>query len=165
MDDVVIFDVDGVFTPGNFFYTKEGKVAKEFGPDDYDAVRELMKHADVHIVTADKKGWPIVKKRFQDEMGWKTDLVPNKPVDARWKWIKENYPNKYIIYVADGIYDWYCLGRADYSICPADSLPHIIDAADYCSSFTGGRRFVADACIHIMQELFDNWDRPGENDE
>ena len=34
---VFILDVDGVMTTGQFFYSKDGKQMKVFGPDDNDA--------------------------------------------------------------------------------------------------------------------------------
>lgn len=155
---VTIFDVDGVFTPGNFFYTAEGKVMKEYGADDFDAVRILMKHSDVHIVSADTKGWPITWRRFHQEMGWKTDLVPSSYPQERWEWIKNKYPDKKIAYVGDGIFDWYCLRESDYGISPADSLDHVTRNANYVSNRTGGNRFVADACLHLLRLIADQWD-------
>jgi YrbI family 3-deoxy-D-manno-octulosonate 8-phosphate phosphatase len=152
---VVVFDVDGVFTPGNFYYTEHGKIAKEFGADDFDAVRELMRHAEVCIITADKKGYPIVKKRFEEEMGWKLHLIVNKPPSYRWLWIREQYPNSKICYVGDGLYDWYCLEQADFGIAPPDALPHVKLRANHVTVRTGGRRFVAEACLYILSHFFD----------
>lgn len=151
---VIVFDVDGVFTPGNFFYTKDGKVAKEFGADDYCAVKELMKYANVHIISADKKGFDIVRKRFQEELGWPLSLVANKPIDVRLNWMKKKFPNQKICYVADGIWDYYSFRHVDYSCAPQNSLNHVKQAASYISERNGGDRFVADVCLHILNYVF-----------
>ena len=60
----VIFDVDGVFTDGTFFYDSHGKCFKRFGPHDSDGIK-LLRSANFSIeaITADKRGFPISKAR------------------------------------------------------------------------------------------------------
>ena len=59
---VFILDVDGVMTTGQFIYTKNGKIAKIFGPDDHDALSLIKEFVEVRFVTGDKKGFEISKK-------------------------------------------------------------------------------------------------------
>ena len=156
---VAVFDVDGVLTDGTFYSTKDGKFIKRFGPDDWDAMRELQSLCTIQVVTADKKGYSIVEKRIADEMKFPLELVENKPPTRRWQWIKKRYPDKKIIYVGDGLYDWYCLAEADWSAAPADALSHVRQRANYVSSRKGSNRFVADVCLHVLDEIFkvDTW--------
>lgn len=158
---VAVFDVDGTLTDGTFYQSKDGKFLKRFGCDDWDAMKELSKYIQVHIVSADKKGFDISAKRIIDEMGFSLDLVGSKPLE-RYKWIRNQYPDHEVIYIGDGMYDWYVLENVEYGICPADSLDHVKHAANYVSPRTGARRFVADACFHIMDkfDLCDPW-QPG----
>jgi len=157
---VAVFDVDGVFTDGCFYNTSAGKYIKKFGPDDWDAVKLLNKHIDVQIISADKKGWPITEQRFST-MGLPLTRVSNHPTE-RWDWIKGNFPNHSIIYVGDGLFDWYSLQRADFSACPADALPHVRDSATYTSCRRGSERFVAEVCIQIMRNVLElDMSRPG----
>lgn len=151
---VAVFDVDGVFTDGSFYSSSEGKMLKKFGADDWDAVNELRSLCPIHVVTADRKGYPITQNRIEIEMGWLLDLVPNKPIEARWRWIKKSYPDKKIIYVGDGIHDWYCLHQADFSATPSNALRHVKQNADYISDRIGGDRFVADVCLYVMEHIF-----------
>ena len=58
---VLVLDVDGVLTTGQFLYTAEGKVMKVFGPDDHDALMLLRRHLPVHAVTGDRRGMPITR--------------------------------------------------------------------------------------------------------
>ena len=60
---VFILDVDGVLTTGHFFYTKDGKVMKIFGPDDNDGLSLLRNFIDIRFISGDKKGFEISKKR------------------------------------------------------------------------------------------------------
>ena len=45
--EMFIIDVDGVMTTGTFTYDKSGKISKEFGPDDHEALKILSKHIKI----------------------------------------------------------------------------------------------------------------------
>ena len=50
-----VLDVDGVMTNGQFYYDKNGKQLKVFGPDDNDALTILSKFINIVFVTGDRK--------------------------------------------------------------------------------------------------------------
>ena len=83
---ILIFDVDGVLTTGNFFYDKKGKKYKIFGPDDNDAIKIIKDSIPIYFVTSDKRGYSISKKRIVDDMNCKLFL---KNSEERLKWIKK----------------------------------------------------------------------------
>ena len=60
---MLVLDVDGVLTTGQFLYSKNGKEFKIFGPDDNDGLALLKPFLKIHFVTQDKKGFSISKKR------------------------------------------------------------------------------------------------------
>ncbi len=144
---VFVLDVDGTLTDGRMYYTKEGKVMKSFGCDDFDALKLVGQKIHLQFITADKKGFPIVQKRAE-EMGIPLADVPNRP-KARWNWIKENYPDMDIIYMGDGIFDYNCLEKADLSFTVKDAMDHVLDAATQVIDRRGGDRAVAEACMEI----------------
>ena len=161
---VMILDTDGVLTDGTFYNNAEGKFLKRFGPDDWDALWQIVPHADIHIISGDKTGFSIVEKRVQ-KVGFPITLVSGKIPD-RWNWIKETYPDQKIIYIGDGIFDWYCLEKADYGIAPNDALYHTKARADYIVGRKGAHRFVAEACMHVLAKFFNvNVARIGEPDD
>ena len=99
---VFILDVDGVMTTGQFFYTKNGKFGKIFGPDDHDALSLIKEFIEVRFITGDKKGFDISKRRIVKDMKFRLDLVSTvKRVD----WIKKKYKLEETIYMGDGIMD------------------------------------------------------------
>lgn len=151
-DWVVVFDIDGVFTDGTFWQSKDGKALKRFGADDWDAIEELEKYCNTSFLTADKKGFPIVEARFLSKKKV-VNCISNKPKE-RWEALKFLHPDQKIIFVGDGIYDWYCLDKADYGITTIDALNTTKEYADYISNRTGANRFVADACLHILEKMF-----------
>ena len=156
---ICFFDVDGVFTDGGFYQSIDGKQLKKFGADDWDALDVLMKYHEVRFITADKKGFPIVKSRFVEKGGkdweWNLHLVSNKP-DLRWTWILSFAVGKLynpddIVYVGDGIFDYFSLKNAALGITTCDALDHVIDAADVVINRKGGSRFVAECCLEILR--------------
>ena len=107
-----------ILTDGKFYYTVEGKVMKKFGPDDSDALSIMRDKLKVHIVSGDKRGLPITKKRIED-IQFPVDLVST--FDCL-KWIQDRYDPKETIYMGDGIYDALVFKGVAYSIAPANAF-------------------------------------------
>ena len=149
---IFILDVDGVMTTGSFFYSSEGKYLKSFGPDDNDALSMLSSFIKIRFVTGDKKGFPISKKRIVDDMKFELDLVSTiKRID----WIKERFLPKDVIYMGDGIFDHYVMKEVGYGIAPFGSDENAKKYSSYVTKREGGKRAVAEACLHIMEKFFE----------
>lgn len=156
LPDTFILDVDGVMTTGSFFYSAEGKLLKEFGPDDNDALSLLKSHMKIEFVTGDRKGFDISKRRIVDDMGFPLELVSTvKRID----WISGKYDPKKVIYMGDGIFDHYVMRAVGYSIAPANSDEEAKQAANFVTKRSGGDRAVAEACLHILEKFFEPFDR------
>jgi len=151
---VLILDVDGVMTTGQFLYSEDGKQMKVFGPDDNDGLGLLNPHLDIRFVTGDKKGFSISNKRIKDDMKFDLDLVSTI---KRIEWIKDRYDPKEVIYMGDGIFDHYVMKEVGYSIAPKNADNNAKHYADYVTHRSGGDRAVAEACIHIMQKFFSEY--------
>ena len=150
-----ILDVDGVMTTGSFFYTESGKVMKEFGPDDNDALSLMSEYLDVRFVTGDRKGFSISEKRIVGDMGYTLDLVSTiKRVD----WIKERFDLSDIVYMGDGIFDHYVMREVFYSIAPANADPNAKAFCNYITHRRGGDRAVSEAVFHLLQKFFTPFD-------
>ena len=159
---VFILDVDGVLTDGGFYYTAEGKVMKKFGADDNDALSLLRPYIEIIFVTGDKKGFEISNKRITD-MHFQLELVSTI---KRIEWIKERYNPQEVIYMGDGIFDHYVMKEVGYSISTSDADTHAKKYANYVTERTGGKRAVAEACLHILEKFFVPYDEtklPAEN--
>ena len=152
---VVVLDVDGVLTTGQFLYTTEGKVMKVFGADDNDGLSLLNNYIDIRFVTGDKKGFDISRKRIVDDMGFELDLVSTI---RRIDWISERYDPTQVIYVGDGIFDHYVMKKVGYSIATANADLLAKKHANYVTERSGGDRAVAEACLHIMEKFFQPYD-------
>lgn len=153
---VFIMDVDGVLTDGTFYYSAEGKIMKKFGADDNDALSLLRPYLDIVFVTGDKRGYEISEKRIVDDMHYSLELVSTiKRID----WIEERYNTKEVIYMGDGIFDHYVMRKVGYSISVADGDRNAREYANYVTERCGGRRAVAEACLHILEKFFVSYDK------
>ncbi len=148
---VLVLDVDGVMTDGQFHYTSDGKVMKIFGSDDHDVLSMLKSHLTIHFVTGDHRGFDISKARIVDDMKLPLDLVSTiKRID----WIKERWDPKEVIYIGDGIFDHYVFREVAYSIAPANANEITKTFANYVTKAKGGDRAVAEAGLHILEKFF-----------
>jgi 3-deoxy-D-manno-octulosonate 8-phosphate phosphatase (KDO 8-P phosphatase) len=149
---ILILDLDGVLTDGKFYYSEGGKILKAFGPDDNDAIKLLLKFAQVEVITADKKGFEISRKRVEGDMGLNLHLVNSLD---RGDWIRARFKDYFTIYMGDGIFDKFVFQKVNYSIAPANAADETRIQADYVTNRSGGDRAVAEACLHIMAKFFE----------
>lgn len=146
-----ILDLDGVFTDGKFHYSKDGKIFKVFGADDHEALKMLQDVLEIHVVTADSRGFEISSKRIKGDMKLPLHLVSSR---ERPDWISERFPKDLTAYMGDGILDPHVFREVAYSIAPANSLRQTKRAADFVTKAIGGERAVAEACLHLLAKFF-----------
>ena len=146
-----VIDVDGVLTDGRFHYTADGKVMKVFGPNDSDALNVLKDYLQIHMVSADKRGFPITNKRMED-MEFRLELVSS---GERAAWIQKNFGLEQTIYMGDGFYDLLIFDKVAYSIAPANAFFHTKAKADFVTPSRGADSAVAEACLHLMEKFFE----------
>ncbi len=146
-----LLDVDGVMTSGNFIYSRKGKIYKEFGPDDSDALNVLKKFIKIQFITSDKKGFSISKKRIHKDMGFNINLIPTF---QRVKWAEKNLDLNNTIFMGDGIFDYMLMKKTYYSICTKNCSSIAKKYANFQTRNEGGNRAVAEACIYILKKFF-----------
>ena len=146
-----IIDVDGVLTTGQFLYSVEGKAYKVFGPNDSDALNLIKDKINIHMISGDKRGFEISKKRIVDDMHFSLTQVSTFD---RVSWIKDNYDLKTTCYMGDGIFDVLVFKAVAYSIAPANAFPQTKTQADFVTQRKGGEGAVAEACFHLMAKFY-----------
>jgi|TARA_B110000967_G_C18876459_1_gene558583 3-deoxy-D-manno-octulosonate 8-phosphate phosphatase (KDO 8-P phosphatase) len=147
----LILDVDGVMTTGHFFYDKNGKCLKVFGPDDNDALSIISKFVNIVFVTGDRKGFAISKRRIENDMKFKIFLVSTL---KRVEWIKKRFNLSETIYMGDGIFDYMVMKQVFYAIAPNNADLNCKKYANFITKRNGGERAVAEACLHILKKFF-----------
>ncbi|ETK12168.1 hypothetical protein T235_11365 [Tannerella sp. oral taxon BU063 isolate Cell 8/11] len=147
---VVIFDVDGVMTTGQFLYSSNGKEYKIFGPHDNDGIKMIRGIVEILFVTADKRGYPITERRIVDDMGQKLCLVSE---DERYDFIEARYGMSNVVYMGDGYYDAKILKSCFFGIVPNNARVEAKESADYITPSNSGEGAVLDACLKIRELL------------
>lgn len=145
----LIIDVDGVMTTGQFFYSTKGKAMKVFGPHDADGLKLVKDKMNVIFITADKRGFPISKRRI-DDMGYKIELVED---GTRYEYIKEKYGFDNTIFIGDGIFDAPVIRDCKFGIAPANARIEARRWAKYVTPSNSGEGAVCDACIAINKRF------------
>lgn len=149
-----IVDVDGCLTTGQFLYSDEGKVLKVFGADDADALSILKQKMNIEMISGDKRGYPITKRRI-DDMNFPIHLVSTF---ERIEWIAKRFKLCETIYMGDGIYDALVFEKVGYSIAPANAFYIAKQKANFVTQTKGGEGAVAEACLHILEKFFEPFD-------
>jgi len=146
----LVIDVDGVMTTGQFLYSKKGKEYKIFGPHDSDGLKLIKNKVNIFFITADKRGFPISKKRIED-MKYKLELVSE---GDRYQYVKKKFGFENTIYVGDGIFDAPILKDCKFGIAPANARVEAKKMADYVTPSKSAEGAVCDACIKINKVFF-----------
>lgn len=150
----VIFDVDGVFTTGQFLYDVNGKAYKIFGPHDFDGLKILKKlDVTINFISADKRGFAITKKRIVTDCGFNEDQLTLVTEENRFNWIKDRFDLSKVAFVADGYHDAPILEQVALGIAPNSARREAKAAAKYVTESDAGNGAVLDACLIIKQEI------------
>jgi 3-deoxy-D-manno-octulosonate 8-phosphate phosphatase (KDO 8-P phosphatase) len=151
--NIFILDVDGVMTTGQFLYSESGKEYKVFGPHDSDGLKLIKDKIKIKFITADKRGFPITKKRIVDDMGYELDIVSEQD---RFNYLKINIGYSNLIYMGDGFYDARILKECMFGIAPRNARNEAKESADFITDSNAGEGAVLDACLEIKRKFIDN---------
>jgi 3-deoxy-D-manno-octulosonate 8-phosphate phosphatase (KDO 8-P phosphatase) len=144
----IIFDLDGVFTDGTFYYSVEGKNLKKFGSHDAQAINICKPYFNIHLISADSRGYLISESRSKD-MGLILKLVPEK---ERANWIKNNFVMEKIALVVDSFTDIPSLPYAIRSFAPSDSHPALLERVTDRLICGGGKGAVAEVLEKLLYD-------------
>lgn len=145
-----VFDLDGVLTDGTFWYSKEGKELKRFGPHDAEALKKLKEFFEVIVISADTRGSEISKRRMSD-IGLHLEIVS---AENRVEFIQNlKTQERKVVFVGDSLSDIPALKVADFAFCPNDAFYPVHDNVDYSLITEGGRGVVAEILMIIRYSV------------
>lgn len=151
--DTVIFDIDGVFTDGNFIYTADGKFAKIYGPHDADGIKLLKKHnIKIQCISADKRWFPITQKRIQEDMWLPLEMVSEWD---RMQRLRDHFNLSKCVYMGDGFHDAKIFEEMGYGIAPWNGFYLAKEKADYVTKTPAWSGAVLEAVLHILEKFYD----------
>ena len=147
---LVIFDVDGVFTDGTISINSLGEETKSFNVRDGHGVRMLM-HYGIDVAVVSGRESKAVNVRMQ-ELGVTT--VMQGHVDKRsalTALLSEKTLSKHqVAFVGDDIIDVPAMQMSGLSFAVADAHPWVISHAHHTTNARGGHGAVREVCELIM---------------
>ncbi len=140
MQNIKIFitDIDGVWTDGTMFYTKEGEFGKTFHT--YDSAGILfLKMLDIPTAIVTGENSPAVEKRAEKlqipfcftDVKNKVEIIENLLNRLNLTWNE-------VAYIGDDINDLKVFKRAALTACPAQAPDYIKKEADWILEKRGG---------------------------
>lgn len=152
-DILVVSDVDGCITTGQFIYTTDGKVAKIFSANDHDGIKLLREYGiETIFVTADTTGFDITYSRTYKEMNCET---LNINTEQRIIFIKEALKKyKKVIYFGDGPNDVKVKKECPevIFITPKNGRDKCKLEADFVTHNKGGENAFVDLAEYIIEK-------------
>ena len=148
--ELVVFDVDGVFTDGRIWIDTSGKESKSFNVRDGHGIKLLL-HYGVQVAVLSGRKSRAVEIRMQ-ELGVPDVLQGH--IDKRAAF-KELIGNKSInqdrvAYGGDDIVDVQAMQLAALSFAVADAHPWVKERADIITEHAGGHGAVREICELIL---------------
>jgi len=136
---LIAFDVDGVLTNGEIFYTDEGVEIKSFNCKDGQGIAMLVKAGYITaIITARESA--IVNKRASDlgithvYQGAKNKLVAMEELLEKYK-----LDFSQVAYVGDDLPDICILEKAGLACCPSDAVEEVKNVCNFIAQKQGGQ--------------------------
>ncbi len=155
---IIVTDIDGVLTNGKHIYGKNGKMYKQFGSNDSDAMRILISEGyvdDIQFITSDKIGFEISHKRVAD-IGFELEFVKPEDRPGHIRDLTRTVDN--VILIDDGLF------AVDLAIesrnnplesnlrvwCPQNAVPQLKNSAHKILPTNGGDN-VFSYVLHYLQ--------------
>ena len=147
---MVVFDVDGVFTDGRIWINHLGEETKSFHVRDGHGVRMLI-HYGVQVAVLSGRESKAVNARMQ-ELGV-TDVLQGQ-IDKRCAFnelvTSKNLPAERVAFVGDDIIDVPAMQLAGLSFAVADAHQWVKSHADHITLELGGHGAVREVCELIL---------------
>ena len=148
--ELIVFDVDGVFTDGRILVDNNGKESKSFHVRDGHGIKLLL-HYGVQVAVLSGRKSHAVEVRMK-ELG--VDEVLQGHIDKRKAFSdlvqRKNLRQEQIAYVGDDIVDVQAMRLAGFSFAVADAHPWVIEQANQVTKIPGGYGAVREICELIL---------------
>jgi 3-deoxy-D-manno-octulosonate 8-phosphate phosphatase (KDO 8-P phosphatase) len=148
---LLAIDVDGVLTDGGLTFNEEGRLWQTFYVRDGFAL-VAAKRAGLKIAWISGRPSPTVQKRFE-ELGLDFCLLAtaDKFVEMRRLQAELNIMPGECCFIGDDLPDLPAFAACGLNAAVADSVPEVLERADYVTKAPGGRGAVREVIEHILK--------------
>jgi len=152
LPELVITDIDGVWTDGGMYYDQTGNEWKKFNTSDSAGVLFLRKlHIPLAVLTGENT--EIVKRRADKlKIDFLFQGVHNKLECAADLCKKLNIDFNRVAYIGDDLIDLALLNRVGFSAAPANAPDYIKSKVDYVTVKRGGEGAFREFIEHILEQ-------------
>lgn len=145
---LLVLDVDGVFTPGTVSVTGEGELFKTFSLRDGMGI-SMLKEADIQVVVITSEDTPIVSSRMS-KLGIETYMgVKDKYLKLDSLLEQKGLKRNQVAYVGDDVNDLVNLCSVGWSFCPNNAVNEIVTYCDVKLNNLGGDKAIRE-CATIL---------------
>jgi len=147
---LVAFDVDGVFTDGQFYLSDHGIESKSFNTQDGYGIRCLLK-AGIAVAIISGRSSGAVAKRMQ-ELGVRHVIQGCKDKIAAFESLTKELAidDADCAYVGDDLPDLPLLHRVGFAIAVANAVSELPGQCDYTTTARGGHGAVREVCDLVL---------------
>lgn len=148
---MILSDVDGCLTDGTLIFDEQGNEIKAFHARDGLGITIWKKKGGlVGFVT--RRCTSVVRKRAEElKIQELCQGVTNKLEMLAEICRKYDLTPDEIAYVGDDLVDYDIMQAVGVSACPADSVPEILESADYVCKTNGGKGVVRELIEQILK--------------
>ncbi|HIF9513767.1 TPA: 3-deoxy-manno-octulosonate-8-phosphatase KdsC [Photobacterium damselae] len=148
---LLICDVDGVFSDGRIYMGNNGEELKTFHTRDGYGVKSLM-NAGIQVAIITGRRSNIVENRMQalgiehiyqgqdNKLAAYQDIIDKLAIEPQ-----------HIAYIGDDLIDWPVMAKIGLSVCVADGHPLLAQRADFITRIQGGYGAVREICDLILE--------------
>ena len=149
----ITFDIDGVMTDGGLLCLDDGNFLRIFDAKDSFGLRMAqMNGIKLAVITGGTS--PSLTQRFI-KCGVERDNIylhsRDKMKDFRAFCAKYDFKPEEVAYVGDDLPDLAVVRAAGLGVAPADAVAEVREAADFVSSFPGGKGCIRDLVERILK--------------
>lgn len=147
-----VSDVDGVWTDGSFYYTKEGDASRKFNTKDSYGVA-LAKISKTPVLILSGEDSPIVMKRM-GKLGLKhVELGVKNKLRALTSFCEtRNIKLTEVAFLGDDMNDFQLIGKVGFFACPSDAYPLIKEISDKTLTKEGGMGCFREFVEYILEQ-------------
>lgn len=161
--EVVISDVDGVFTNNQMLVTETGEFLRTFHVKDGLAVKKANQ-AGIRFFAITGGSSQGVKVRL-DGLGFEEVHLGISDKLALYESIIEKHglDEGKILYLGDDLPDYPVMRRVGMPVCPQDAVPEVLEVAQYVSPKPGGEGCIRDV-LEKMLRIQGKWPLLGNSE-
>lgn len=150
----VVFDLDGVFTDGKIYATRDGQMKCYNGKDTYGIKLIRDKNVKTGLITAHNFDGLDMMNHIVDRMDYVCKGKYNK-IDVLDDWLKKlGLTYNDVAYIGDDIPDIPVMSVVKFSACPNNAVNSVKEVSKYICRDKGGDGAVREFCEYLIDKEY-----------